>query len=236
MIAERPGSTGERPIAILAHRDAVASGSAAELSGTAALLELARVFSQSETQRTIVLVSTSGGSGGDGGAAFFAAHLRAVPDAAIVLGDLAGDRARKPFVLSFSGTTATAPGVLQRTLQGTISQEVGTDPGSVGLAAQLAQLAQPLALGEEAVLDDAGVPAVTVQVSGARGPVTGTRVSETRLSNFGRAVLAAVYALDEGPDIAQAPSRSWSSGGGGCRSGRSGCSCWRPCWRRSSSA
>ena len=41
----------------------------AELSGTAALLELARVFAARETKRTIVLVSTSGGSGGDAGAA-----------------------------------------------------------------------------------------------------------------------------------------------------------------------
>jgi hypothetical protein len=206
VIAVRPGSSGERPIAIIAHRDAVRRGSAAELSGTAALLELAHVFAQSETKRTIVLVSTSGGSEGDAGAVYYAAHLRTAPDAAIVLGDLAGDRAHKPFVLSFSGGTATAPGPLQRTLQGTISQEVGTDPGSVGLSAQLAQMAQPLALGEQAPLDDAAIPAVTVQVSGPRGPVTGTRVSQKRLSNFGRAVLAAVYALDEGPDIAHAPS------------------------------
>jgi hypothetical protein len=206
VIAVRPGSSGERPIAIIAHRDAVRRGSAAELSGTAALLELARVFAQSETKRTIVLVSTSGGSEGDAGAVYYAAHLRTAPDAAIVLGDLAGDRAHKPFVLSFSDGTATAPGPLQRTLQGTISQEVGTDPGSVGLSAQLAQMAQPLALGEQAPLDDAAIPAVTVQVSGPRGPVTGTRVSQKRLSNFGRAVLAAVYALDEGPDIAHAPS------------------------------
>ena len=59
---------------ILAHRDASARGAEAELSGTAALLELARVFAARETQRTIVLVSTSGGSGGDAGAADFVAQ------------------------------------------------------------------------------------------------------------------------------------------------------------------
>ena len=49
---------------ILAHRDAADARLARrELSGTAALLELARVFAARETQRTIVLVSTSGGSG-----------------------------------------------------------------------------------------------------------------------------------------------------------------------------
>jgi hypothetical protein len=206
VIALRPGSGGGRPVTILAHRDAVARGSAAELSGTAVLLELARVFAASETRRTIVLVSTGGGSEGDAGAAYFAAHLSAAPDAAIVLGDLAGARAHKPFVLPLSGGTATAPEALSQTLAGAISQEAGADPGTFGLGSQLAHLAVPLAIGEQAPLNDAGIPAATVQVSGPRGPVTGTRVSEQRLSNFGRAVLAAVYALDEGPDIGQAPS------------------------------
>src|SRR5262249_34251831 len=74
VMAQRPGSTDASPIVILAHRDAAARGSQAELSATAALLELARVFAARETKRTIVLVSTSGGSGGDAGAADFVAH------------------------------------------------------------------------------------------------------------------------------------------------------------------
>lgn len=205
VLALRPGSSGgERPVVLVAHRDAVLPGSAAELSSTAALLEFARVFAQSETRRTIVLVSTSGGSEGYGGAGWLAGRLERA-DAAIVLGDIAGERARTPFVLPFSGGTATAPDVLQRTVQGAISQEVGADAGGVGLGAQLAHLALPLAVGEQAALNDAALPAVSVQVSGARGPVSGTRVSQARLSNFGRAVLSAVYALDEGPQIGRAP-------------------------------
>lgn len=216
VIAVRPGSSGERPLAILAHRDAVGRGSAAELSGTAALLELAHVFANSETRRTVVLVSTDGGSEGDAGAAYYASHLDsgldATPDAAIVLGDLAGARAHKPFVLPFSGATATAPDTLQATLQGAISQEVGADPGSLDLVDQLVHLAFPLAVGEQSPLNGAQVPAVAVQVSGVRGPIAGTAVSEARLANFGRAVLAAVYALDEGPDVAPGPSTRLSLG------------------------
>src|ERR1700727_470454 len=80
VIAVRPGSTGARPLAILAHRDATSGSPArAELSGTAALLELARVFAARETQRTIVLVSTSGGSGGDAGALDFATGAASLP-------------------------------------------------------------------------------------------------------------------------------------------------------------
>jgi hypothetical protein len=203
VIAERPGSTGMSPIAILAHRDAAERGSAAELSGTATLLALARVFSQSETRRTIVLVSTSGGSGGNAGAGDFAQHGTHPLDAAIVLGDLAGTLARKPFVLPFSSVPGTAPESLQLTLEDAISQEVGTNPGAPSESAQLAHLAFPLGTGEEAPLNAAGVPSVLVQVSGERGPSPGERVSATRLLNFGRAVLSATYALDEGPDIAQ---------------------------------
>jgi Peptidase family M28 len=200
VIAERPGSTGESPIAILAHRDSVTVGGEAELSGTAALLELARVFAQSETRRTIVLVSTSGSGAG---AADFALHWGHPLDASIVLGDIAGTTSRKPFVLPFSGGSGTAPESLQRTLDSAISQEVGVDPGTLGAATELAHFAFPLATGEEATLNSSGVPSVLVQASGQRGPSAGEAVSEARLLSFGRAVLSATYALDEGPAVAQ---------------------------------
>jgi hypothetical protein len=202
VVAERPGSTGLSPIVIMAHRDAPAPDSAAQLSGTAALLGLARVFSESETRRTIVLVSTSGGSGGYAGAADFAQHETPAPDAAIVLGDLAGSVVHKPFVLPFSSKAQIAPEALQRTLDGAISQEVGTDSGAPGLASQLAHLALPLSTGEEAPLNSAGTPAVLVQVSGERGPSAREKVSANRLQNFGKAVLSSIYALDEAPNIA----------------------------------
>ena len=74
----------------MAHRDARGSPALAELSGTAALLELARVFKVRDLSSTLVLVSTSGGSGGDAGAHAFAESADGDPiDAAIVLGDLA---------------------------------------------------------------------------------------------------------------------------------------------------
>jgi hypothetical protein len=201
VLAQRPGSTGESPIVILAHRDAARPGSPAELSGTAALVELARVFAHSETRRTIVLLSTSGGSGGDAGTAQFASHAPHPLDAAIVLGDIAGVSAHEPFVIPFSAHVGAAPQELMRTLDSAISQEVGVDPGEPGLGVQLAHLSFPLVLGEQGPLDAAGIPAVLVQVSGERGPAAHDAISQSRLQNFGRAVLSAVYALDEGPDV-----------------------------------
>jgi hypothetical protein len=201
VIARRPGLTGASPIVLLAHRDAAGPGALAELSGTAVLLELARVLATSETQRTVVVVSTSGGSGGDGGAADFAARPGGPVDAAIALGDLAGATARKPFVISYSDGLGLAPARLSRTLAGAIAQEVGVDPGAPDTLSQLAHFAFPLGAGEQGPLLAQGLPAVTVQVSGEPGPASDDPVSATRLQNFGRAVLSAVYALDSGPDL-----------------------------------
>jgi hypothetical protein len=204
VIATRPGSTGESAIAILAHRDAARSGSVAELSGTAALLELARVFAHSETRRSIVLVSTSGGSGGDAGALQFASGLDRPFDAAIAIGDLAGVEAHRPFVIPFSSGAALAPEVLTRTFDYAISQQVGTSAGDPTLGMQLARLSAPLTIDEQGPLDAAGIPAVLVQASGEKGPTSGEAVSEGRLANFGGAVLSGVYALDEGPEVPRA--------------------------------
>lgn len=201
IVAQRPGSTDAKPLVIVAHRDAASRGARAELSATAALLELARVFAARETQRTIVLVSTSGGSGGDAGAADFAAGHPGPFDGAIVLGDLAGTRERKPFVVPYSDASGSAPVQLQRTVDSAITLETGSDPGAPSGIGQLAHLAFPLTVGEQGPLNAAGIGAVLVQVSGEHGPSSSDRVSAQRLEVFGRAVLSAVDALDSSADL-----------------------------------
>ncbi|HWG07856.1 MAG TPA: M28 family peptidase [Solirubrobacteraceae bacterium] len=204
VVAQRPGSTAQKPIVIVAHRDAAGTGARAELSGTAALLELARVFAARETQRTIVLVSTSGGSGGDAGAVDFAHSHPGPYDAAIAIGDLAGSTRRKPFVVPYSNASGSAPIQLQRTVDDAITREAGVDPGAPSGFGQLAHLAFPLTVGEQGPLNAAGTPSVLVQVSGESGPASDDRVSEESLQRFGRSVLSAVDALDAGPDLPQA--------------------------------
>jgi hypothetical protein len=216
VIAQRAGSSGAAPIVILAHRDASASGAQAELSGTVALIELARVFAARETQRTIVLVSTSGGSGGDAGALAFAAEdasplIQTSPstgiDAALVLGDVAGvsRHGHGPFVVPYSDAFGNAPEALQRTVAGAIMQNLGVNPGAPSTFGQLAHLAFPLATGEEGPLNASGLPAVLMQVSGEATPPAGEAVSQERLEGFGRAALSAVDALDAAPDVEANP-------------------------------
>lgn len=206
VVAERPGSTPEAPILIVAHRDAAKAGSEGEMSATAALLELARVFAARETKRTIVLVSTSGGSGGDAGAQSLLSDLEAAGvhgpfDGAIVLGDLAAASLRKPIVVPYSDGLGAAPLELSRTVSDTIHRESGWDPGAPSALGQLAHLAFPLAAGEQGVLNDQGLPAVLVQASGERGPAPSERVTASRLEGLGRGVLSAVDALDVAPDL-----------------------------------
>jgi len=67
VLATRLGAPGPG-ILVVAHRDAAGSPAEAELSGTAALLELARVFAGRSTARTLTLASTSGGTGGSAAA------------------------------------------------------------------------------------------------------------------------------------------------------------------------
>ncbi len=140
------------------------------------------MFAERETKRTIILASTSGGSGGDAGAAQLlsgggelggaaTAGAGSGPlDAAIVLGDLAGTRTRPPLVVPYSDGVGSAPLQLQRTVDAAIAQNVGVDPGAPSTLGQLAHLAFPLSVGEQGALDARGVPAVLVQASGERGP------------------------------------------------------------------
>lgn len=201
VIAQRAGASGAAPIVILAHRDASAPGAAAELSGTAALIELARVFAARETQRTIVLVSTSGGSGGDAGTMDFVEHEGAPIDAAVVLGNVAGVATRKPFVVPYSDGFGSAPELLQRTFAAALMQELGGDPGAPSVLGQIAHLAFPFATGEQGALNERGLPSVLMQVSSERTPAAAEAVNEQRLEGFGRAALSAVDALDAAPDI-----------------------------------
>jgi hypothetical protein len=220
VVAVRTG-THAGAIVLVAHRDAASSpsrvagasrvaggacapaahASCAELSGTAALLELAHVFSGRVTQRTIVLASTSGGSGGDAGAADLARTLNVPVDAVIVLGDVAGSRSREPHVVPWSDGQQIAPAFLVTTTQSGLAQELGRLPGSPGALDQLARLAFPLTAGEQGPLNAAGIPAVLVQSSGEIGPRAGDAVSSDRLSAYGRGVLRTINALDAGRDV-----------------------------------
>lgn len=203
VVGVRAGSSSSR-LVVLTHRDARRGPARAELSGTAAMLELARVFSGRRLNRTLVLVSTSGGSAGAAGAADWADRAGRV-DAALVLGDLSGTTLRKPIVVPWSAGHGAAPIQLQRTVDEALHTEAGSGAGAARAPGQFARLAFPFSLGEQGVLGAAGLPAVLLGGSGERGPDPNVATDPVRLQAYGRSALRTLTALDAGPPIEHGP-------------------------------
>jgi hypothetical protein len=195
VIGVRAGVSNRR-IVVVAHRDAVASPATADLSGTATLAELARILQGRTLRKTLVLVSTSGGSGGDAGADRFAAAPGGPVEAVVVLGDLAGRRIRRPEVVPWSQARGIAPISLRRTIGSALTLETGRKVGELRLAGQFARLAFPVTVSEQGVVLARGLPAVLIGVSGERGPGSERSVSQDRLQQMGRTVLRSLSALD----------------------------------------
>jgi hypothetical protein len=200
VIAERAGTSDER-IVVVAHRDAAGRRAEAELSGTAALLELARIFgAPRQTRRTLTLVSTSGGSGGAAGAARLARDLTGGPvGAVLVLGDLTSRNVRAPLVTPWSNALGATPQRLRATVQEAVRVETGSGSGPPRALSQFARFAMPATFGEQGTLLAHGLPAVLLSIGGDRPPAAGAPISRERLEAFGRAALRTVTVLDAAP-------------------------------------
>jgi hypothetical protein len=216
VVGVRPGLSSRR-IVVIAHRDARTAPALAELSGTAALLELARIFrtrvppAEADTEepdrprlvgrdlrKTLVLVSTSGGSGGAAGARAWArAQDAGAIDGALVLGDLASAEWHKPWVVPWSNGRTEPPLGWQRTVEAAVRQELGRDPGGSRATAQWSRRALPLTVSEQGEVNREGLPGVLLQISGERGPAADARVSRRRFTEAGRGALRSLIALDE---------------------------------------
>jgi hypothetical protein len=211
VIAERAGIVDER-IVVIAHRDAAGRRAEAELSGTAALLELARVFgAPRQNQRTLTLVSTSGGSGGAAGAAALADDLHGPFAGVLVLGDLASRNVRAPLLSPWSDRLGATPLRLRATLQEALRQETGSAARQPRALSQFARLALPATYGEQGVLLARGLPAVALSIGGDRPPSADAPVSRARLEELGRVALRTVTALDAAPGARAITPRASSS-------------------------
>lgn len=200
VIAERVGTIDER-VVVVAHRDAAGRRAEAELSGTATLLELARIFgAPRQTRRTITLVSTSGGSGGAAGAAHLADELGGgAVGAVLVLGDLASRNVHAPLVTGWSDALGATPQRLRATVQEAVRIETGSGSGAPRALSQFARFAMPATLGEQGPLLARGLPAVLLSIGGDCPPPADAPISRDRLQAFGRAALRTVTVLDAAP-------------------------------------
>jgi hypothetical protein len=215
----RPGLSSRR-IVVVAARDASGRPGRAELSATAALLELARIYRQRELRKTLVLVSTSGATTGFAGAREWARaaaeNERSSPvDAVIVLGDMAGERIRKPWVVPWALDGSAPSLALQRTVESALRAEVSPNPGGARASGQWIRRALPLTISGQGVVADAGLPTVAIGSTGEIPARPEEPVSRARLGSFGRGLLRAVTAIDEaGPVDPERAARSPAFSGG----------------------
>ena len=193
----RPGLSSRR-IVVLANRDALAAPGMAELSGTAAMLELARVFQVRELRKTLVLVSTSGGTGGGAGAPRMGAAQRR-------RADRRRDRARRrreparaqavrrPVVERREPAAARPRRARSRRRSAARSAATPADAHATG---QWARRALPFTVSAQGEPAAEGVPAVLLSASGERGPAPNATVTEARMAELGRAAVRAITAID----------------------------------------
>jgi hypothetical protein len=200
VIARQVGQAGPG-LVVVAHRDALGRGAKAELSGTAAMVELARVVRSGRLHRTVTFVSTSGGSAGLGGARDLVHRLAGRTNAVIVLGDLTGKTVRRPLVTGWSTGDGIGSLQLRRTIEAAVRKEADTNPGGSRATSQWARLAFPVTVGEQGPLVAADRAAALLSVSGERSPRADDPVVATRMQPFGRAALRVITALDNAADL-----------------------------------
>lgn len=206
LVGHRPGTGTQAPIALIASRDSAGRGAKAQLSGTAALLEVASVLAQGETRHPLYVIFADGASNGDAAiVSWLQSALGGRLDAAIALGDLGGRGISKPLAQPFSTGFGLAPEVLTDTVSSSLAAAMGTSAGAPSVASQLAHLAFPLSVGEQGPLNGIGIPAVGVSLAGERGPSAGEGLSESHLQAAGRGVLSAFYAIDHSGEVRTAP-------------------------------
>src|SRR5579862_865674 len=187
-------------IVVLASRDA-RSPATAGLSATATLIELARDLEGETLHRTVVLASTSG-SQGAAGAIHLVQSLTGPVDAVIVLGDLASAHIDQPVIVPWSTGQRVAPPALRNTLAAALDQQAAIGSGGTSVFGQLAHLAFPLSISDQAPFGARGIPAVTLSLSGERGPGPNEAIAgPAQLDAVGRAVLSTISALDAGPSL-----------------------------------
>ena len=186
-------------LVVVAHRDALGRGARAELSGTAAMLELARIVS-GQLRRTVTFVSVRGGSAGAAATRQLAGRL-GDPDAVLVLGSMGGATVRRPFVTGWASGGGSASQRLRRTVEAAVRKEASTNPGGARARAQWIRLASGLTTGEQGPLVAAGIPTVQLSVSGERPPPASDAIVPGRTQAFGRAALRALTALDNAPAL-----------------------------------
>ena len=202
LIGILPGPS-ERQVAVMAHRDVLeGSGAASSVASTAALLEIAAGFAGSTHEKTLVFVSTDGGSIGALGARRFANDYSnaELVDVIVVLSQPAAGNPTTPMVVPWSTGERSGGIRLSETARAMVSEQVDEPAGDESPLADLFRLALPSALGEQGPLVEDRFEAVRLSSSGELPPAPAdddpNDVNPDTLGRFGRSALSLMLAVD----------------------------------------
>lgn len=202
LILTLPGAS-PRSVVVMASRDSASGpGAASSAAATATLLELARELKNSSHTKTLVLVSTDGGSEGALGAREFAASYpqRDLIDGAIVLWQPGAVDRRQPSLLKTSDGPQSVSAGLAHTAERALIDQAQARPQEEGIFSELSQLALPSGLDDAAVLIPRGIDAIGLSSAGERPlPLADDQpedLSASTLGDFGRAALLLTATLD----------------------------------------
>ena len=202
LILTLPGESA-RSVVVLAARDSASGpGAASSAAATATLLELVDKLRAYRHTKTLVFVSTDGGSDGAAGARVFAERFaeRDLIDGAIVLWQPGSATPREPSLLDASVGSQSPSAQLVRTAGQALTEQAGRQPQLEGMFGELARLALPSGLGEQAVLIERGIDAVGLSSAGEPPlPVADDQpddLSAATLGDLGRTALLLVATLD----------------------------------------
>ena len=203
--ASQPGSSPGAGLVVVSGRDALERGSPAALSGTAAMIELARAAGLARPRRSITFASVSGFTGGQAGIADLASRLERPVDAVLVLGDMGSPPSSGRLVSAWSEGPGSAPFDLQRTVSIALRLESGLKADVPYARNQVVRYAFPLTVGAQGPPNRDSLPTVMLSASGELPPSASARVAQPWLERFGRAALRSITALDAAAPVSGSP-------------------------------
>ena len=238
VIARQVGQPGPG-LVVVAHRDALGRGARAELSGTAAMLELApRGARRAPEAHGDLRLDQRRQRRARGRAR---PRPSASPAAPARSSCSATSRGRRCAGRSSTGwSTGDGVGSLQlrRTVEAAVRKEAGTNPGGARATSQWARLAFPVTVGEQGPLVADDLPAALMSVSGERPPPAGDPIvrpvpdAGLRARRPAHAHRARQHADPASSAARRAPSSRCARC---CPCGPCGCSSPPCCWPRCSS-
>lgn len=205
VILRIPGQSHDELVLIAPRDTASPPGAASSAAATGALEELASSIGTSQHVKTVVLVSVDGGSeGASGTKALVDGYLDpGLVDAIVVLEQPGAASPHQPFVLDSSTGAESASIQLVRTAELSLLDQAGLHSKGQGPFGQLATLALPGGLGDQAVLIDRGFDAIGLSSAGeAPLPPADDQLddlSPKTLDEIGRSAFDLILALDAAP-------------------------------------